>query len=44
MRREIDVNLQAIFEQFKTDYPQSAYTPFLEPLIQEVTDFVDKGD
>lgn len=44
MRREIDVNLQAIFEQFKTDYPQSAFTPFLEPLMQEIADFVEKGD
>jgi hypothetical protein len=42
--RFFDQDLIKVLEQFKTDYPQSAYTPFLEPLMQEVADFVEKGD
>ncbi|MBW6496875.1 MAG: hypothetical protein K0B09_00670 [Bacteroidales bacterium] len=41
--RFFDQDLITVFEQFKTDYPQSAYTPFLEPLMQEVIEYVEKG-
>jgi hypothetical protein len=36
MRREIDVNLQAIYEQFKIDYPESEYFPFVRDIYLEM--------
>jgi hypothetical protein len=32
MRREIDVNLQSIFEQFNNDFPKSSYFPFVSEI------------
>jgi hypothetical protein len=36
MRREIDVNLQAIYEQFKIDYPESEYIPFVKEIYSRM--------
>ena len=36
MRRQYDVNLNSIFEQFKIDYPESNYLPFVEKILEEM--------
>lgn len=42
--RLFDQDVITVFEQFKTDFPQSEYTRFLEPLMQEVADLIEKGN
>lgn len=36
MRRQYDENLNSIFEQFKIDYPESNYLPFVEKILEEM--------
>lgn len=36
MRRQYDKNLDAIFEQFKKDFPESNYLPFVEKTFQNM--------
>jgi len=37
-RRQYDVDLNSIFEQFKNDFPESNYLPFVEKTFEEMVE------
>jgi len=44
IQRKYEKEFIALFEQFKTNYPQSAYTKYLEPQITPIIEFHRKAE
>lgn len=43
-QEKFEKELITLFEEFKTDFPESKYTPFIEPHINDVIDFHQKAN
>ena len=43
MQRQYEKELISLFEEFRKDYPASAYTKYLEPLVTPIVDYHQKA-